>query len=224
MNEIDTLVARLNKLQGRVYRNRAPLNADEKNEWRETANEIRSNGYVLRRHRGKDGKVRWWAVRSDDTSLRNSECPYIFTDVRPNDGTRTLRGDCTSRAMTFVLQGTMTYRQIESEQYALAAREKSRGRRARRNSNGIWDLVIINRGWVKIALNRALKRSIVGKRLAGKIHAPVISLSCGHVAAIDENGAVRDTWDSRGGRVRAIYARKEDEYAVRVALNGAFLR
>ena len=224
MNEIDTLVARLNDLQGRVYRNHAPLTSDEKNEWRETANEIRSNGYVLRRRRGKDGKVMWWAVSADDATLRNSECPFIFTDVRPNDGARTLHGDCTTRAMTFVLGGTMTYRQIESEQYARAAREKSRGRRVRRNSNSVWDMVILSRGWVKIALNRALKRSVVGRLLSGKIHAPVISLSRGHVAAIDENGAVRDTWDSRGGRVRAIYVRKEEEETLKIALNGAFLR
>ena len=189
---VKEIVERLNLLQCKAF---GGLTDEIRSEWKGLCEKLHALGYRARRK-----GCMWYASSLKRANTRNTECEYIYTDIRPKDGRRTLRGDCTTRAMAFCLEGVMSYREIEAKQYALAASVKAEGyRRARRNTNGIWEKVITELGYVRIGLTFRVKRSLLGRYLAGEIFSPVCAHSKGHVAVIDQNGAVRDTWDSRGG-------------------------
>ena len=132
-------------------------------------------------------------------SSRNSECEFVYTNMRPTYR-KTFKGDCTTRAMAWCLKGELTYDQIEAKQYAYARKTGNR-----RNAAGTWNVVIARRGWEAIIVKRT-KRSVIASVLKDTLSSPVITASSGHVAVVDVGGIVRDTWDSRGGRVERIYA------------------
>ena len=213
---VEDCVSRLNAIQRSVYC--GLISPEEKAEWRAYTRKVREMGYTLHKRSlknafGRKVGVDWYATKGEKVS-RNTECEWIKTNVRPDDGCRTLKGDCTTRAMAFCLEGTMTYREIESRQYVLAAQ-----RHTRRNTRGTWDIVIREKGWMEVYLGRGVKRSVLARMLSGRLTRPCISQSSGHVAAIDTNGCVRDTWDSRGGRVDRIYVHGNDFAAVNNALS-----
>lgn len=228
--ELANIVARLNDLQSRVFDENRRLNRDERAEWRSLVRAVFAGGYVLKRKRirnqmGWTVKVVWRVERRPVEKAPVSTDGFVLTDVRPNDGRRTLKGDCTTRAMTFALKES--YRDIEREQYALADRENAaisltgvRVGRLHRNSSSLWPKLMYSRGWERITLVRTITRGNVGRLVKGRIHAPILAVSSGHVAVVDENGDTRDTWDSRGGRVRYVIVRRDDMGAVSAALGG----
>ena len=125
---------------------------------------------------------------------------------------RVLKGDCTTRAMAFILNGSMSYREIESLQYRLAYSAQSQGKSVRRNSTSIWVRVLLDRGYNEIVFSygKKVKRSILGRMFNIGLTHPIASISKGHVAVIDTDGVVRDTWDSRGGRCYKLLVHKDD--------------
>lgn len=202
--EIASATDRFNFLQRKAYN--GGLTQAERDEWKRTSFRMRSEGYSLhkrKQHVDGYGKISVWRLVKDSETARNNECPYEFTNVRPDR--KTLQGDCTTRAMTFCLRGIMTYDEIEAEQYRLASMF-----RTRRNTIITWEQLIMEHGYVKMMLPNRVKRSRLAAIIGKAITAPVISLSAGHVAVIDCGGVVRDTWDSRGGKVKAIYLKEED--------------
>jgi hypothetical protein len=211
---IDELVGKLNVLQAKCY-DKGALSVEEKGEWSATCLAIRMQGYSLKHRKGWDGDkriCRWWAVSNNATTGRNTECQYVYTDVRPNDGMRVLKGDCTTRAMTFILNGSMSYREIESLQYRLAYSAQAQGRNVRRNSTTIWSKVLLDRGYSELmfAGGQKIKRSVLGRMFNSGLTHPIASISKGHVAVIDTDGIVRDTWDSRGGRCYKLLVHNDD--------------
>lgn len=128
-------------------------------------------------------------------------CVFKETNVRPD--TWNIKdnccGDCTTRAIVYALEGTMTYAEVEAEQYRIA-REKH----AVRNRTGVYDRILVERGWRWIQLSKCMTRGEVAVRL--KHYMPgvcALTLSRTHIAAV-KNGELLDTWDSRAGRVFAI--------------------
>jgi hypothetical protein len=219
---IDELVGKLNMLQSKCYDN-GTLSVEERSEWSATCSAIRMQGYSLKHRKGWDGDrriCRWWAVSNNATTGRNTECQFVYTDVRPNDGRRVLKGDCTTRAMTFILNGSMSYREIESLQYHLAYTAQAQGRHALRNSTNIWTKVLLERGYseVMFAGGQKIKRSVLGRMFNSGLTHPIASISKGHVAVIDTEGIVRDTWDSRGGRCYKLLVHNDDMERVSTSL------
>lgn len=129
------------------------------------------------------------------------ECVWNKFSTRPADyNTRdNCEGDCTTRAMAFVLAGQMGYHEIEDEQYRLA-REMGK----RRNHTGVYDRILVDRGWRWIQFDRKVSEGEVAVRL-GRVEKPfpALALSRTHIAAV-ANGSVVDIWDSRGCAVFAI--------------------
>ena len=208
---VEDCLHRMNEIQRSVYCGLCTRN--EKQEFRAYSRKVSELGYTLHKRSlknslGRKIGVEWYATRGEHES-RNTECEWIRTDVRPEDGIRTLKGDCTTRAMAFCLEGIMTYREIESRQYLLAAQ-----RHTRRNTTGTWEIVICEKGWMRVNLMSGIKRSRLATLLKGHLTKPCISRSSGHVAAIDTDGRVRDTWDSRGGKVVSLYVFGDDYGAV----------
>lgn len=212
---VEDCLKRMNEIQRNALA--GFITRDEKAEFRAYSRKVAELGYTLHHKSEKSGGrlvcVTWYVTEGKKVS-RNTECEWIKTDVRPDDGYRTLKGDCTTRAMSFCLEGTMSYREIESRQYALAAQK-----RTRRNTRGTWEIVIREKGWIDVRLGRGVKRSVLARILRGHLTKPCISQSSGHVAAIDTNGCVRDTWDSRGGRVDRIYVHVIDRASVEDVLS-----
>ena len=215
---VEDCLSRLNEIQRSAYC--GLITKEEKSEWRAYTQKVSELGYTLHRKSikqfGRKVGVEWYATSGEKVS-RNTECEWIRTDVRPNDGCRTLKGDCTTRAMAFCLEGVMSYREIESRQYALAAQ-----RHTCRNTRGTWEIIVCEKGWIKVNLIGKIKRSCLANLLRGKLTKPCLSCSGtrrGHVAAIDTNGCVRDTWDSRGGRVLRLLVFGDDYGAVDCALS-----
>lgn len=204
---LTALVSRLNELQSLAYNSTRYEIANVINpEFRAIATEIKAMGYVLKKRSYRDGfyrKHRWSAVMPSE-STRNNECEYVYTDIRPKNRT-CLKGDCTTRALTYALGGD--YTKIENRQYEIAAL-----RGGLRNQNSNWGRVAEENGFVRIWWIGSIKRSVLGGmvRKNGKVNRPLITVSSGHCAVVDTDGSVRDTWDSRGGRVRYVYCHKSD--------------
>lgn len=220
---IDELVGKLNELQSKCF-TVGTLSVEERSVWAATCSAIRSQGYSLKHRKGWDGDkrvCRWWAVNTATATGRNTECQYVYTDVRPDDGMRVLKGDCTTRAMTFILNGSMSYREIESLQYRLAYSAQAQGKNVRRNSTVIWIKVLLDRGYNEVVFTygKKVKRSVLGRMFNSGLTHPIASISKGHVAVIDTEGVVRDTWDSRGGRCYKLLVHKDDMERVSRCLN-----
>ena len=214
--EIKNIVIRLNAIQQKVFD--YTYTSDDRKEFRELTRKLVTLGYRASKRRVRDAFGRLiaviWSAKTIEQSRRegrNTECEFIFTDVRPKDR-RTLKGDCTTRAMAYCLNGVMSYDEIEKRQYLLAAQ-----RHTRRNTNGTWDIILTEHEYAKLKLARSVKRSVLARMLANTITKPVVSHSSGHVAVIDKDG-VHDTWDSRGGRCLSIYVYKTDLVQVRETL------
>lgn len=210
--EIKSATDRFNSLQRSAYG--GGLTKAEKEEWKTLSLHMRSNGYSLHKRKQEVegyGKISVWRLVKDSDIKRNSEAPYEFTNMRPNH--KTLHGDCTTRAMAFCLKGIMTYDEIEAEQYRLA---KEYG--TKRNTTKTWPIVIYGYDYIKVQLWDRVKRSRLASIVGNCITAPIITLSTGHVAVVDCGGIVRDIWDSRGGKVKAIFIKKHDIEPVVTAL------
>ena len=128
-------------------------------------------------------------------------CGFTPTNVRPD--TWNIKdnccGDCTTRAIVAALEGAMTYDEVESEQYRLAKEMHSV-----RNRTGVYDKILVTRGWRWIQLGKCMTRGEVAVRLKHYIHGVcALTLSRSHIATV-KDGELIDTWDSRGGRVFAI--------------------
>lgn len=136
--------------------------------------------------------------------VRHTEV-FVNTNVRPSDyNTHDYnKGDCTTRALTYILEGKMSYDEIEKKQYALASRLGTR-----RNSDGTWDIIAKENGFRWVSLSSKKNRGALAYILKG-ITSPMITHSRGHVAVI-HNGMVRDTWDSTGGLVDNILVKVEE--------------
>lgn len=214
--EVNNIVDRLNAIQKKAFE--GCLTFADRKEFKVLARKLPSLGYRTSKRRVCDASGRLiavtWSAKPISQSCnegRNAECEFIFTDVRPKDR-KTLKGDCTTRAMAYCLNGVMSYDEIESRQYLLAAQKHTR-----RNTNGTWDIILAEHEYAKLKLGRSVKRSILARILANAITRPVASHSSGHVAVIDRDG-VHDTWDSRGGRCLSIYVYKTDLGQVRETL------
>ena len=133
-------------------------------------------------------------------------------NVRPMEyNTRDFnRGDCTTRALTYSLNflgDKRTYKEIEDEQYRLAeianaTISNNSNYNYHRNSNGIWDKLILAKGYTWLHLNRKKSNAYLIKWL-GIINKPILMLSHHHVC-VAHNGKLIDTWDSRSIRIENI--------------------
>ena len=131
--------------------------------------------------------------------------PFETTNVRPsnwNEHTHN-KGDCTTRSMTYCLNGAMSYEEIEAEQYRIG-KEKGRVR----NATGVWDEIMLRRGYTWIQLEKRVSRQMIANYLSNFENA-MITISRGHACAI-HMGKVIDTWDSRSGRVYGILVKITD--------------
>lgn len=223
---INERIDRLNALQLKHYTK--PLNDEERAEWRSITFSISSEGYKIRKHHRVmkiiNGQMVNCVVWSANIPKRNRQCEFIYTNMRPNH--TTLKGDCTTRALSFVLQGEMTYDEIEARQYDIAKMvNDSDGRvgksRYHRNSTVIWPRILTERGYSWINLSRYSKKSQanIASFIKGCIKKPVLALSASHVSIIDTMGCVRDTWDSRGVRITNILVKDCDIPAIVEALD-----
>lgn len=211
MNRIDELIVRINELQNLVYKScQSEINLIIRPEWSKIMAEIRTLGYIPKKRsyrEYRDGRFyrmcKWYAV-SPSSVTRNNECEYIYTDIRPKNRT-CLKGDCTTRALTYAIGGD--YTAIENRQYAIAAQFGGL-----RNQSSNWGKVAEENNFVRIYWIGSIKRSILGGmvRRNGKVNRPLITVSSGHCAVVDTDGSVRDTWDSRGGKVKYLYCHKSD--------------
>lgn len=230
MENIDEIVSRLNEIQANVYRG-ISLTAGDRFEWRNLANEIHMAGYVLRKKRVKNAYGRvvaciWRAVPMDGlkTRTRHFSAPLKKIDMTPNDGMSTCKGNCTTRAMAYCLQGVFSYREIEHEQYRKAEEMNAKAglfhgdyrRKKHRNTNGVWDSIMTDLGYVWVVFRKTIRRDRLAIML-NSIPYPLITSSSSHVAVI-ENGAVIDSWDSRHGRCFSVLVKSEDAEKVVLAV------
>ena len=214
-DKIKTIVDTLNSLQAEIIK-ASPFEKEKKErikrEFSIFAEELKKNGYFpkFRKTRGKAEWI-WFAVPLDDIRggnfSKNTECGYEYTNVRPDR--KTLKGDCTTRTLTYLLGGEMTYDEIEREQYRLGAVFHTR-----RNNSKAYCQILKDRGYREISLGRKIKRSVIGNILRETITRPIATFSSHHVAVVDVGGIVRDTWDSRGGRVYKIFSPIVEAYAI----------
>ena len=108
-----------------------------------------------------------------------------------------------SFALTFALNGEMSYNEVEELQYRYA---KIMG--TVRNRMGTWDQILQRKGWRWIQLDKCIKRGELAIRIAKR--APgvtALAVSRTHVACV-KDGELIDTWDSRGGLCYAILVPK----------------
>ena len=153
----------------------------------------------------------WMAMRRNAIS---ELCKWVDVNVRPDNYNThdNCKGDCTTRALTFCLGGEMTYNQVEDEQYKRAAKKGSR-----RNRTGVYDTILLDRGWRWIQLSKPIARGEVAVRLAKKLpDVKAMTLSRTHIAVV-EGGNLIDTWDSRAGRVFAVMVPGKDKKIVDAA-------
>ena len=188
----------LNNLQAAVSHGRK-LSSDEKGLWKKTCVSIKSEGYALG-HRREGSEVVWF---TKVPRQRHFTAELVKMDMRPPDGKPTRKGDCTTRAMAYCLQGVASYREIESEQYRLADELNTR-----RNTVGTWDRIMRDLGYVWVGFRKTVRRDNLARMLCDVKH-PIIFRSSGHVAVID-NGKVIDSWDSRHGRCMKILVESND--------------
>ena len=133
-------------------------------------------------------------------------------NVRPSDYNRHDYncGDCTTRALTYALNSlgdNRSYKEIEDEQYRLAkiANEtisNNSNYNYHRNSNGVWDKLILAKGYTWLHLNRKKSNGYLIKWF-GNINKPIIMLSHQHVC-VAHNGKLIDTWNSCGIRIENV--------------------
>ena len=229
-DKVQSLLDKLNKIQAKVYEY-GQISYDDKAEWRALTHDIQWYGYVLRKKNVKNAWGRrigtiWQAIPANEATKRtrhfSAELKKI--DMTPNDGKPTCKGNCTTRAMSFCLQGIFTYREIEHEQYRLAEEaNKKKGcywgdgrRKVRRNSSGTWDSIMFDLGYVWMKFNHTIRRDNLATALRNMDY-PIITHSSGHVAVVDK-GMVVDSWDSRHGRCDRILIHPEDKEKVLEAL------
>lgn len=235
-DKVQLLVDRLNKIQAKVYED-GRISYDDKAEWRALTLDIKWYGYVLRKKNVKNvwGKrigTIWRAIPANEVAKRtrhfSAELKKI--DMTPNDGKPTCKGNCTTRSMSYCLQGIFTYREIEHEQYRLANEVNAKHgrywgdgkRKVHRNSSGTWDTIMFDLGYVWMKFNHTVRRDNLALALRN-IEYPIITHSSGHVAVVDK-GVVVDSWDSRHGRCDRILIKPEDKKRVLEALiNGGML-
>lgn len=208
---LEALVVRINELQRLAhFSSRHELINDISPKFIEVSNKIKEMGYVLKKRYYRDyidGKLyrlcKWIAITPEKIT-RNNECEFIYTNNRPKNRP-TLKGDCTTRALTYAIGGD--YTEIENRQYKIA---EIRG--GLRNQTSNWGRVAEENGFVLVWWVGTVKRSVIGGmvRKNGKVNRPIITISSGHCAVVDTDGSVRDTWDSRGGRVKFLYCHKSD--------------
>ena len=231
-DKVQALVDRLNKIQAKVYED-GRISYDDKAEWRALTLDIKWYGYVLRKKNVKNAWGRrigtiWQAIPEDEATkrTRHFSAEWKKIDMTPNDGKPTCKGNCTTRSMSYCLQGIFTYREIEHEQYRLAAETNAKNgrywgdgrRKVRRNSTGTWDSIMFDLGyvWMSFAGNRKIRRDNLAIALRNMEY-PIITHSSGHVAVVDK-GAVIDSWDSRHGRCDRILVKPEDTEKILEAL------
>lgn len=234
-DKVQLIVDRLNKIQEKVYED-GQISYDDKVEWRALTLDIKWYGYVLRKKVVKNAWGRrigtiWQAIPEDEVKKRTRHfaAEWKKIDMTPKDGKPTCKGNCTTRAMSFCLQGIFTYREIEHEQYRLAEEENmKRGlfrgdgcSKVHRNSSGTWDSIMIDLGYEWIKFNRTIRRDNLAVALRNMDY-PIITHSSRHVAVVDK-GVVVDSWDSRHGRCDRILVKPEDKERVLEMLinNGA---
>lgn len=219
---IEQNIENLNKIQERAFTGHK-LDPNERNEWAFNVLAVKSAGYVLKKKRiknsyGKSIGIIWYATTPRKCTFA---APLVKVDMRPKDGKPFCKTDCTTRAMAYVLKGAASYREIEKEQYR-KAEEKNREMgihwgdyrsKYHRNTDGIWDKVILEFGYIWVKLYRRIRRDKLAKLLAN-IENPIITESANHVAII-ERGNVIDTWDSRRGMCGRILVSVNDVQKVR---------
>ena len=91
-----------------------------------------------------------------------SACVFKETNVRPDTWNihDNCSGDCTTRAIVAALEGAMSYDEVEREQYRLAKKMRSV-----RNRTGVYDKILVTRGWRWIQLGKCMTRGEVAVRL-----------------------------------------------------------
>lgn len=112
--------------------------------------------------------------------------------------TGALKGDCTTRAMTFCFPD-IGYLVLNSKQHQRAREELD----STWNNSRVWKQVAEEQGEYKFfKLVHPLTRARVAS-MTSDLKYPTLTISSSHVAACSR-GEVIDTWDSRCGRVKEI--------------------
>lgn len=223
---VDNYLATMNQLQEKAFAEHKKLTGNDRVKWIECCIHIRGNGYVLKKKYiknefGRRSNVIWYAVPLAELAKRGKfKATWERVNMRPNDGLPTCMGDCTTRAMAYCLKGESTYREIEREQYQIAKKKNDKlgihwgdGRvKLHRNTYGVWDKVMLNRGYTWVKFKHTIRRDKLAVLLQDFTY-PVITQSSGHVAPVF-HGSVIDTWDSRGGRCNSVLVKIADKHFV----------
>ena len=223
---VDNYLATMNQLQEKILAKHKKLTGSDQVKWIECCIRIRENGYVLKRKYiknefGRRSNVVWYAVSQAELEKRGKfKATWERVNMRPNDGLPTCNGDCSTRAMAYCLKGVSTYREIEREQYRIAKEQNDKrgihwgdGRvKLHRNTNGVWDKIMLNRGYTWVKFRPGIRRDKLAALLSD-LEYPVITQSSGHVAPVF-HGSVIDIWDSRGGRCHSILVKNADKHFV----------
>ncbi len=126
-------------------------------------------------------------------------CELVNKDFSPTH--KHVKANCTTRALTYILNGVIM-------QHLIARKETTSFYAPKWNYTGIWDKILLTKGYIWVLLKAYTRRDKVATLLKS-VSNPIVSHSSGHVAIIN-NGAVIDTWDSRAGKLDAILIKDTD--------------
>lgn len=130
---------------------------------------------------------------------QKKNCQFFeLYDPRPADVT--LKGDCTTRCLCACL-GTDDYKAVRAMQ-DMAARRGGYG--AKWNRRGVWDSILVAKGWKYLKIRRGTKRWEIAMAMKG-LPETVCTISSRHTAAV-RDGKVLDRWESQNGVITALMA------------------
>lgn len=215
----EEIIGRINEIQ-RNLTFKGYNTPEEKKDWWDFQKLLNAQGLKIgKRH--ENGLCVWRIKNIKPTSERNFRCGFKKVDLSPDHDH--LKGNCTTRALSYIIGGEMTYDEIEAEQYALADKinrehELSGRKRVHRNTSFVWVKVLEKRGYVELRLNSQCPLDKLAYDLRS-ITVPIAVTSRNHATVIhNENGipCVVDKWDCRGIRkIKRIIADEDTAAEIR---------
>lgn len=208
MNDVATLVSRLNALQQKSIETYNAtghgLDGRDLDEFRSLISDIRGFGYKPRRRwvRNAFGRVTGGTWSASPVRKCDSRGKWVKDEHEKRHN-----NECTTRAIYFCLNHETPYWDIREEQNRRARDWYGQGRCYGWNTEWIWGGILRDNGFVKIAVCGRIRQGVLAERLE-KVNTRVIVHTNRHLSAV-YNGAVVDDWDSRGKIVLALYVKRE---------------
>ena len=177
-------------------------------EFRLNALEIKMSGFKLAKKKGYENGIFQviWRLRGESGKSWKSFGKWVeFSPVHTYKANG--KCQCTTRCLFFCMEEAFSYDSIRREQERLAEVHHTKW-----NCEKAWGKFLTTHGFVKIELNKKIRRDRLAQRLKD-IDARMCVHSSHHVSAIYK-GDVYDSWDSRRGFADSLYVRKEHKSAV----------